>query len=198
MRRLFAAAAAMLVGVCSPAFAVTFSGTFTVTYQSVDPGLVINVDPISDGLNFDLAAIGQSTGWFDLFNISTPECCTNRDDLSPKPISVAFDFVQPPPSFGGDSSGVTGSFFLLNYVDWDQPYIDLSFGNGGVLRAALSDALFGFNNHSATVEAKFTLLALPTVPIPPAVILFGGGLLALGTLSRRRKHGRSLNAAALE
>ena len=183
---------------CSPAFAVTFSGTFTVTYQTVDPGLVVNVNPISGALNFDIAHVGDSKE-LDLFSISTPECCTNRDDLSPKPISVAFDFVQPPPPFGGDSSGVTGSFFLLNYVDWDQPYIDLSFGNGGVLRAALSDALFGFNNHSATVEAKFTLLALPTaVPIPPAVMLFGGGLLALGTLSRRRKHGRSVNVATLQ
>ena len=195
---LIATVVAPLVALPLPAAAITFDGSFSVDFQNVDPGLVVSANPSSGSIPiapFDLNTPGDSTGWFPLFDISTDECCVNADDTVAKPISVEFDFSAPPPGFNGTVPGQTVGNSILGIVEWGSVSwgdpISLSFGNGGVLLAFLSDeifdkGLFGLGNHGATVDAKFTLLEAPSpVPPPPALILFISGIGTLSVAVRR-------------
>jgi hypothetical protein len=181
---LFSLAAAW----AGPSSATSFTGAFSVDYNTTDPGLVIEVDPVSgSNFSFDLANAGDATGWIPLFNVSTPECCANLDDfLNPHIITTTFDFISP--DISGLVAGVTGSLFLFNYVLWDGP-VSVLFGNGGLLNIFLSDGLFGFAGGSAaTVSAKFQLVSAPLpVPLPPAAILLGTALIGTGVLSWRKR-----------
>ena len=188
----------------SPAAAITFEGTYDITYNNQDPGLVVHVDTPQGTLDPFTLEEGESTGWFPLFDIWTEECCVNSDDRAPQPIEVTYAFTEPAPGFDDTISGETkggASFFGLiewGRVTWNDP-ISLTFGNGGLLLAYLSDETFnaGFidlGTHGATVNAKFVLEVAP-VPLPPALVLFVGGLAAMGYLTARRNL-KNLNRGA--
>ncbi|MCP4383113.1 MAG: hypothetical protein GY798_17105 [Hyphomicrobiales bacterium] len=200
-------AGALTVGAfvfAAPAAAITFDGTYVVSYNDSDPGLVVHVDaPPGTLSSFDLD-VGGSTGWFPLFDIWTEECCVNQDDFVAQPIDVSYTFTSPPPGFTDSVDGETAgsSFFGIiewGRVSWNDP-VAFAFGNGGILLAYLSDetfsaGLFGLGTRGATVNAKFTLQVAP-VPIPPAIALFAGGLGALGYLAMRRRRKEAPNEAS--
>lgn len=163
---------------------------YSVTAQSSDPGLVIQTAKLlnTPGTTYEFTLDGiNDFHVVDLFDIWTEETTVNpAEDTVAKPISVAFSFIAPPPSFGGsntgETEGVRGIFFFLGFipvpygealVEWDGPVV-FNFGpnNDGALQVSLTDVSFnsglGYGTltpgreHGATVAAKFKLLAEPT------------------------------------
>jgi hypothetical protein len=194
----------------APASAITFTGGFTVSTATQDPGLVVNTAPVGSGaINFELNEVGQSTGLVDLFSIWTNETTVNADDLAPESVSVEFNFSEPAPAFSGSvdgsSAGHSAIFGLVQWgsVSWSNALM-LSFGNGGTgkLLVYLSDEIFNLGlfglsagaKNGATVQANFVLAAAP-VPIPPAIALFAGGIGALCLWARKRRRSSPVAAA---
>jgi hypothetical protein len=195
----------------APASAITFTGGFTVSPATQDPGLVVNSAPMGPGtINFELNEVGQSTGLIDLFSIWTDETAVNSDDLAPQGVSVGFNFSEPAPAFSGSvdgsSAGHTAIFGLVQWgsVSWSNALM-LSFGNGGTgkLLVYLSDEIFNLGlfglsegpKHGATVQANFVLAAAP-VPIPAAMGLFAAGVVAFGLWARKRRRSMPEEAVA--
>lgn len=204
------AGAALLAIATAPAHAVMFQGSFSV--DSYGPpsenGLDIRTRAFVDGINdngdldFDLD-VGESTGYFELFKIWTPESFLNPDDFNPQPIEVDFSFDAPPPSFGGSGNGTTAAGTIViasgGIVTWSNP-TTINFGPNadGVLNVDLTGGIFnpgpGFSftpgeAHALTVKAKFTLKeAASDVPEPATLAVLGLGLLGLGFATRRRRN----------
>jgi hypothetical protein len=187
-----------------PSSATTFTGTFLVDYNTTNPGLIIDVNPSSGPLSFSLDNTGDSTPWMPLFEVTTNDH-SGLDNLIPQPIAASFDFISP--DADGLVGGITGSFFIFNYLLWDGPET-LLFNYGGALGVYLSDAIFGYGSHrGGVVSAKFTLLSAPSAPLsvlngpspsaplaaplPPAALLLGTALLGMGIVSRRKRAGKS-------
>ena len=172
-----------------PAHALSVSGSFSVSLNNTDPGLVVWSVP-SDGL-FDLSSPGDSVST-TLFTLGTYENALNADDIIPYEISVDFAFSSPN-GLNGTASGITGAAWLgkgLGYVVWDNPLV-LAFGNYGLLGISLTNATFGLPG-STPIGATFTLLqadgssgSTTRVPEPASGILFGLGALALAAKNRR-------------
>lgn len=193
------AAAALLASTCAvpAAMAVNFVGNYTVTANSSDPGLVVQTSNSQPSLNFNLN-VGDSTT-FDLFDIWTDETYVNADDTVAKPISVAFSFTNPD-LFGGNVDGSTvGQSVLFGLIQYGQLTWDnggnatLDFwGGGGKLGVHLDDVIFnkGFfglkegESHGGTVEATFTLSAIPE-PATWLTMIAGFGM--IGAAMRRRR-----------
>ncbi len=213
MRYLSFVAALLLVGSATSAGAVTFSGDFSITAQAQDPGLVVQVNPVSGPLDFDLVE-GQSKS-FALFDIWTNEGTVNvGEDTVADPISVAFHFDAPPPPFGapldGTTDGVSLAWGVVQYgeVSWNNP-LDLTYGTlgDGLLRVALSNetfnpGFFGLGTKGATVNVTFELVkaateqpvgvaAVAAVPVPPAFALFVTAVASLGAGSLRARRRRA-------
>lgn len=140
---LKASAAAFILG-ASAASAATFTGNYAVSFNSNDPGLVVDVAPTSGTGSFDLE-VGQSFT-FNIFDLWTTETAVNADDKAAQPISVDFSLTAPAAGNAvvtGTTKGVT-SFFGIKQaakLDWADPVI-LAFGTTGQLRIELSDATF--------------------------------------------------------
>src|SRR3990167_5842365 len=78
---------------------------------------------------------------------------------------------------GGDTWGTSTWFFFINWqtgnVTWDNPAPVFNFGNTGKVSIDLSDTTFdggvyGLNGKSAKVNAKFTMVELPSSLPEPA------------------------------
>lgn len=192
------------------AFATPFQGTFTVnSWSDTEHGLEIDTAPNvasshavgSNGFQFNLTNVGNSVT-FRLFDIWTPENALNfgEDNVS-KPISVNFNFVLPPPPFGGsaDGSTVAGSLFGFQggSVNWDNPTLVQFGANGdGLLSISLSDEIFnvgflginGGEENGASVKVTFKLKheATTEVPEPGTLAVLGLGLVGLAAVRRRK------------
>lgn len=202
MKRLAVPALALLmaVGFAPRASAATFTlDSFSVTYNQVDPGLRLMVNPIiplaGDFTTPDLQ-VGDSYT-FDLFHLKANEGSIEPDDYASKPISVTFNF-NPPVAFGNLGGSTIGGeicgFFLCGEsasVSWANPLV-LNFGNGGQFTLSLNDTTFagGLNGlnfwNGADIKATLTYTA-ESIPEPAAMVLFGTGALGLAAGLRRRK-----------
>lgn len=212
MRNFLLAAAftGLTLGSVSSASAITFSG-------SVDAGLAAPtniVETCSYGhssdlglcftnynLNFSLDALGDSTGWIDLFKVKVKDgvdfFTTQQSD-----IKVSFDFTSPE---GGDvaEGNVSGYytwflFWLEGHVQttWDNPY-SLEFLDGTILTLIMKDLdidCFWSNCKGAefTVKGKFKLTELPSqstseVPLPTTLPLLMSGVMGFAYLGYRRR-----------
>ena len=192
------AAALALPGIAA---AATFTGSWSVSANTADPGLVVAAWPGAGSGSLDLD-VGESAT-FDLFHIWTDEADVGYDDLAPKPIAVDFSFADPTAwgapvagSIGGSTSGDKSLFGLIQKgkLTWDGP-LTLAFGQGGTgkLTFALSDAIFNTGlfglkegwKHGATVQATVSYDVAP-VPLPAALPLLLGALGLMGVAARRR------------
>jgi hypothetical protein len=206
--RIHLASAAMAAAVFSAtaASATTFAGSYTVSAHTSGSGLLIQTQDLTPGpgtgFGFDLSSLGQIAD-VNLFDIWTNEASVEGDDLSPKSISITFDFTAPNPIQDGSVGGVTGAYTFFGlvsggYVNWanggNQTF---NFGNGGQLAVHLDNATFNSGpflnldegySERATVTAEFSLNSLSAAVPEPAtwgMMIMGFGL--AGAVLRRRR-----------
>ena len=187
-----AAVAAVTLSVGATQAATTFEGSFAVTeYASSDPGLVVQIDPTSGSFGPYNLEVGESSGWFDMFDIWTDERAMNLDDFAVKDISVDMNFSSPLVNTVVDGVTSGWTFFGLfsgGAVTWTDP-VTVNFGSGGSgeFKLYLSDESFGLKGekYGATVKGKI-VYTVAAVPLPAGGVLL---LTALGglALARRRK-----------
>jgi hypothetical protein len=115
------AAAAGLALSAGQAQATTFVGSWSLQFQNVDPGLVVQIDPINPTFNFSLApddpatpSVREDIKELDLFKISTDETWVDADtwwssgdDDDAKLIQLTFNFSQPTPNQVDPITGAT-------------------------------------------------------------------------------------------
>jgi hypothetical protein len=198
MKKLLALAAttATLALAAGTANATVFVGDYSATVNGTDPGLVVHVTDLPGAINLNLPTVG-STQSVNLFNLWTDEGSVNLgEDTVAKPISVLFSFTAPS-AFGGSVTGTTvgiWGFYEKGHVTWNDP-VDLSFGNGGVLRVSLNDADFNKGDwfsldegqkDGATITGNFKLIS-NAVPEPGAWALMITGFGLVGATIRRRR-----------
>ncbi|RJQ80847.1 MAG: hypothetical protein C4519_09445 [Desulfobacteraceae bacterium] len=150
---------------------------------------VVQMNPDLDDIFFDLD-VGQTSGSFYFATIGTTESWINRDDLQPAGVTAFVDFDSPDlvQSIGGSSVGFSAlwNFFQGWNLEWMDP-VRIVTSSGIDFSVDLSDVnhfnwLWQGPDGTADIYATVTLNA---VPVPPALLLLGSGLLGLLGLRRR-------------
>lgn len=180
----------------APASAVSIGVDWIINSDALnDPGLVVGFSDMSGTLNFNLDQVGD-TYTKTISYIGTNEHSIEGDDLANKALSVSVDMFNPQNASGvanGYTTAVGYGIFGVGVVNFLSP-ATLSVG-GLSLLVTFSDAVFALNNplsdfffdRKAPITATFKLTGLPSVPVPPALALFGSGLVGMALLARRRK-----------
>ena len=202
--------AAIEVAACtaSAASATVFTGTYTESHLTADPGLVLQTNNLAPSpFTFNLTNVGD-TAQQNLFQLYTNENSVELDDFANKPISVTLDFTTPDVFGGGVAGGTHGAFTITGLFTHDEfgtvvwnnnGNTILNFGNGGQLGVHLDDANFNLRHDglfdgsltpglagAATITADFTLISNP-VPEPATWALMIGGFGMAGAALRRRR-----------
>ena len=197
---LATAVAAVVASVSTPAMAtVTIEGdptNTTITGYTGSNGLQISGSALPFG-PFTLTNLGD-TFTTSVLTIGTTETFVNifAGDLTPRPVSVDFAFLNPLDATGALVTGSTSGFIVpftscgvaaggCGAVDWSNTPTIFNFGSGGSFSVLLHDATFGTPG-SARVSGTFTYLSA-SVPEPGtwAMMLLGFG--AVGFALRRRR-----------
>jgi opacity protein-like surface antigen len=191
-----ALAALATVVMASSASAAQFIATYTVSAYSGNNGLEIETQDNSNNINFFLTNVGDFSNEA-LFKIWTDEDSLHNSDMSPKAITVHFNFTSPV-SFGGDVTGSTfgevDGKYENGHVTWNDPVI-LSF-TGGKLKVTMNDADFNGGNdhdlddgsrHGADISARFELMS-GAVPEPATWAMMITGFGMAGVALRRRRY----------
>lgn len=211
------AAAVLLAGASiSPALAADFVGDYTVDANIAGDGLTVatqNLADFSTAPGFDLTNVGDSfqTPLFKIW--AANESNVGADDLNGKSITVNFAFTSPT-IFNGSVIGETVGeskflgFFQNGQLSWNDVGFgagvnEFAFGNGGKLIVKLtntefSNGLFGLHDsprYGGTVNATFSLGALPAVPEPASWALMIGGFALVGTGLRVNRRSRNVVTA---
>ena len=199
LRQKISAVLALLLS-CAGAHATTIQAGYSISANQVDPGLVIeNAGVAANPFTFNLNS-GESTGFFDLFDIWTDESDVGADDNIAKSIAVDFNFILPQ-SGTATVDGETDGFSFFGFVEkgflrWDGP-AEFVFGplEDGLISVVLTNELFNVGlfgldsgrRNGATVQAKLTLVNDATsVAEPRIVALFAIALFGMVLISRRR------------
>jgi hypothetical protein len=176
----------------------------TVNGYSGSNGLQISGSGLAYG-PFTLTNLGD-TFTTSVLTIGTTETFVNifAGDLTPRPVSVNFAFLNPLDATGALVTGSTSGFIVpftscgvaaggCGAVDWSNTPTVFNFGTGGSFSLALQDATFGTPG-SARVSGTFTYLTA-AVPEPDtwAMMLLGFG--AVGFAMRRRRTPRLAQVA---
>lgn len=179
--------------------ATLFSGSYTVDANRSEPGFVVQIENIATNpLSFNLEH-GESTS-FDLFRIYTNEYTVDEgeDDVR-KPITVGLNFTLPS-TFGGQVVGDTAGYHDYSVVfgniqggkvTWNSP-VSFFYNPNGVehLVVSLSNQTFNVGSGGHTFPGGWdganVRATVKSVPEPGTLALFGGGLIVLGWIGRRR------------
>ena len=208
MKRYLAAAVAATALFSTPAMAtVTIEGdpaNTTITGYTGSSGLQISGSALPFG-PFTLTNLGDSFTT-SVLTIGTTDTFVNifAGDLTPRPVSVDFAFLNHLDATGGLVTGSTSGFIIpltscgvlaggCGAVDWSNTPTIFNFGSGGSFSVLLQDATFGTPG-SARVSGTFTYLSA-SVPEPGtwAMMLLGFG--AVGFALRRRRTPRLAQVA---
>lgn len=190
-----AIAALATVAMASAANAAQFVGNYTVSAYGGNSGLEIETYDSNPSLFFNLTSIGQIADQ-SMFKIWTDEGSVDGSDMTPRTITVHFNFTAPS-AFGGDMTGSTygevDGRSQNGHVTWNDP-IYLGF-TGGQLKVTMNDADFneGRNGldggywHGANISAKFELMG-GAVPEPATWAMMITGFGMAGVALRRRRY----------
>jgi hypothetical protein len=206
MKGLFLATALAAIAVgASPVMAATFSGDYTASFNTSDPGLVLASKAVATTYTLNLANVGDSQT-VDLFDLYTTETTVNpKDDTAALPISVDFNITNPSSGSGdvnGSTDGVRQLFGVVQYgaVTWSGP-AEITLSNGDALSVSLNDAtfdagLFGLHGGArdgAVISADFTLEKVASAVPEPATwaMLLAGVAMMGGAIRLGRKRGIS-------
>jgi hypothetical protein len=190
-----AIAALATVAMASSAEAAQFIGSYTVSAYSGNNGLEIETFDASPTLNFNLTNIGQVTTQ-SMFTIWTNETSVDGSDMSPRSISVHFNFTAPS-SFSGDLTGSTfgeiDGKWQNGHVTWNDP-VYLNF-TGGKLKVTMNDTDFNSGKYGldggywngAEIKGTFELMS-GAVPEPATWAMMITGFGMAGVALRRRRY----------
>jgi len=190
---LFALALAMLAAPASYAetlyYRATMSGPAEAT-PNPSPGYGIATITIDDVA----LTMSMSVPFFDLLGTTTAahiHCCTVD------PLTGVAGVATTTPSFPGFPSGVTSGLYAQTFSLTDAATFNAAFiaANGGTVDSARTSLLTGLasnesylNIHSSIYpggEIRGFLVAAP-IPEPATYAMLAVGLLALGSLARKR------------